>query len=116
MTEFYCGYCGGDVIYSPENAQYEHTDSGERITGITPGDFISARHNRAGTAVLAVDVQRDDERDAEAFSQDLLTDPIADSGGYLPCGCHGSQPEHTCKLAIEADRESAMRAEDGHDS
>ncbi|GAA2603035.1 hypothetical protein GCM10010399_37320 [Dactylosporangium fulvum] len=24
------------------------------------------------------------------------TDPLTDVGGYLSCGCHGSQPEHTC--------------------
>ena len=22
---------------------------------------------------------------------------ITDSGGYLPCGCHGSQADHTCQ-------------------
>lgn len=87
-TEFYCGYCGGDVIYSTENVQYQHVDSGERITGITPGDYISARHNRAGTAVLAVDVERNDERDAE---------PITDSAGYLSCGCLATDREHSCK-------------------
>ncbi len=26
-----------------------------------------------------------------------LDDPITDTAGYLPCGCHGSQPDHTCK-------------------
>ena len=25
-----------------------------------------------------------------------VADPITDGGGYLPCGCHGSQREHTC--------------------
>ena len=26
-----------------------------------------------------------------------MTDiPLLDVGGYLACGCHGSQPEHTC--------------------
>ena len=27
---------------------------------------------------------------------DTLDDPITDVGGYLPCGCHGSQRDHTC--------------------
>ncbi|MEQ4207921.1 hypothetical protein [Actinopolymorpha sp. B9G3] len=25
-------------------------------------------------------------------------DPILDVGGYLPCGCHGTQRDHTCDL------------------
>jgi hypothetical protein len=27
--------------------------------------------------------------------------PIADSAGYLACGCHGSQRDHTCEPAEE---------------
>ena len=23
-------------------------------------------------------------------------EPLTDVAGYLPCGCHGSQREHTC--------------------
>ena len=27
---------------------------------------------------------------------DPIEDPVLDVGGYLACGCHGSQREHTC--------------------
>ncbi len=27
---------------------------------------------------------------------DVIEDPLLDSGGYLACGCHGSQRDHTC--------------------
>ncbi len=26
----------------------------------------------------------------------ITADPLLDVGGYLTCGCHGSQREHTC--------------------
>lgn len=103
MSEFYCGYCGGDVLWSSENVQYEHADSGERVEADSPGDYVSAAHNRQGTRVNAVDVQRSDERDI---------DPIADTAGYLTCGCHGSQREHTCDLKGPVD---SLRSEGGYD-
>lgn len=42
-----------------------------------------------------------------------LAGPITDSAGYLNCGCHGSQPDHTCRErevpeydpALEEDRD-----------
>lgn len=34
----------------------------------------------------------DDER-----GHDWTAGPITDPAGYLPCGCHGSQRDHTCK-------------------
>lgn len=92
-TEYYCGYCGGDVIWSDENVQFEHSDDGERVDPPTPGDYVSAAHNRKGSRVNPVDVQRDDERDAD----EILTEPITDSAGYLSCGCHGSWSDHICK-------------------
>lgn len=38
----------------------------------------------------AADITNDTNTDAD--DDNLLTDV----GGYLACGCHGSQPEHTC--------------------
>lgn len=120
MSEFYCGYCGGDVIFSDENAQHEHANSGERITNITPGDFVSAQHNQQGSRVIAADVQRSDERDLDheyidrsSIGDDAigLESIILDAAGNLPCGCHGSQREHTCGV----DPEAEMRAEGGYD-
>ncbi|GAB1643852.1 hypothetical protein [Krasilnikovia sp. MM14-A1259] len=32
--------------------------------------------------------------DLDAVAADV---PLLDSGGYLACGCHGTQPEHTCQ-------------------
>lgn len=109
-AEFYCGYCGGDVIWSVENVQYEHADSGERVKADSPGDYVSAAHNRKGTRVNAVDVQRSDERDVDDFCIEYTG--LTDQAGYLDCGCHGSQREHTHN---EPTSESAIRAEGGQD-
>ena len=65
MSEFYCGYCGGDVIFSEENNQYEHANDGYRVVPGSPGDYVSTTHNRKGTKVEAYDVERSDERDDE---------------------------------------------------
>lgn len=121
MAEFYCGYCLGDVIFSDENVQWEHATDGQRVQADSPGDYVSAQHNRKGSRVLAADVcSRSDEPAlpiVNEYTADLMhAFQITDSGGYLSCGCHGSQSEHICRLAIEADRESAMRAEGGYDS
>lgn len=84
----YCGYCGGNAVFSPENVQWQHADSGERVKADSPGDMISARHNREGSVILPVDIQWEDESDA---------DPITDAAGYLSCGCLGTDRDHSCK-------------------
>lgn len=147
---YVCGYCDGWVIYSQENLRYEHAEDGERVKADSPGDFVSAAHNRAGTPVNPADVIDSDEiertyHDTESadlnddmsdgfgntFRETVNPDPIdwtlpeyrcesggleytevTDAAGYLKCGCHGSQRDHTCN---EPDRESAMRAEGGYD-
>jgi hypothetical protein len=48
-----CGYCGGVLVSTVDG--YVHRDSGDRVTA-TPGDYVSERHNRAGTKVLFSDV------------------------------------------------------------
>lgn len=99
-TDFYCGYCGGDVIFSEENNQFEHAEDGYRVVPGSPGDYASAPHNHKGTRVASYDVERSDERDLDESvceSGGLEYTDITDSAGYLSCGCHGSQKEHTCK-------------------
>jgi hypothetical protein len=39
-----------------------------------------------------------DDRGSDGDTTDW---PIVDSAGYLPCGCHGSQRDHTCEPAEE---------------
>lgn len=61
----YCGYCLGDVVFNESTIRWEHAEDGERIPVITPGDMVSAAHNRAGTPVNPSDVE---------------TEPIDDEG------------------------------------
>lgn len=51
-----CGYCLGDAVYDDTLLSWVHATSGERVTDRSSGDFVSARHNRAGTVVLAYDL------------------------------------------------------------
>lgn len=51
-----CGYCGGVAEWNPGRIRWEHADAGDRVPPPTPGDFISGRHNLAGTPVLAADL------------------------------------------------------------
>ena len=53
-----CGYCGGSVVWNDERYVYVHATDGNRIAAvdITPGDWMSARHNRAGTRVNPADL------------------------------------------------------------
>lgn len=59
---YQCGFCGGSAVYSTERSRWEHADAGDRVKVGGPGDFVSARHNEAGTQILTVDlVEADDE-------------------------------------------------------
>lgn len=71
-----CGYCGGQVaLADTDNGQrYVHTTDGDRVTA-TPGDYVSAPHNRAGTIVRITDV-------VEAGSD--MPSPPADPYTYDP--------------------------------
>lgn len=60
-----CGYCGGRAVravdfeprdYDVAAHAWVHADAGERITDISRGDMVSARHNVAGSQILAADV------------------------------------------------------------
>jgi hypothetical protein len=55
-----CGYCGGEVIRTDEG--YVHADDGDRVRVSGPGDYVTARHNRAGTKVLTVDIWHPETR------------------------------------------------------
>lgn len=48
-----CGYCGDAAVKA--DFGYVHATDGDRVT-VSPGDMVSARHNRAGTPILAVDL------------------------------------------------------------
>lgn len=45
-------------------------------------------------ATVAESIGHEHMTDTQDISPD--DDPITDSGGYLSCGCHGSQRDHTC--------------------
>jgi len=61
-TEYVCGYCGGGAEPAESGIGYVHADTADRVRPGGPGDLVSARHNEAGTPVLACDlVERDDE-------------------------------------------------------
>lgn len=51
-----CGYCGDAAVYNAEAMRWEHATDGDRVRVGGPGDLVSARHNRAGTQVLTVDL------------------------------------------------------------
>jgi hypothetical protein len=62
-----CGYCGGPVVQDESDAEFAvHATSGDRVRRSGPGDYVSERHNRAGSAVLAVDVIDIEEWEADA--------------------------------------------------
>jgi hypothetical protein len=51
-----CGYCGGRVVQ--RDGRHVHASDGDRIPAVmlTPGDYASAGHNRAGTPVGGYDI------------------------------------------------------------
>lgn len=65
MSEYVCGFCGGDAIPDEEDMGYMHAEPGDRVRVGVSGDYVSARHNRAGTAVLACDLVSRKEWDAD---------------------------------------------------
>lgn len=52
----FCGYCLGRAVWVQGALRWEHADAGERVRVCGPGDFVSARHNQAGTQVLSADL------------------------------------------------------------
>ncbi|MEV7231635.1 hypothetical protein AB0M79_32180 [Polymorphospora sp. NPDC051019] len=46
---------------------------------------------------LPVPGQDPDDADVNGHTGADLEVPLLDIGGYLACGCHGSQREHTCQ-------------------
>ncbi len=54
---------------------------------VTPADTLRG----ASTDTAASEPMADDSGWLDAWHDLLL-----DSGGYLSCGCHGSQRDHTC--------------------
>lgn len=67
-TGLVCGYCGGDAVESSLAGipVMVHATDGERVANIGPGDFVSARHNRAGTPIMSYDLVKADEADQYA--------------------------------------------------
>lgn len=60
-----CGYCDGKVTENPPGVlpHYVHADDGDRVAQGGPGDFVSHRHNLAGTPVNPVDLIDEEEED-----------------------------------------------------
>ncbi len=52
----WCGFCGGRAVWQQDTLAWEHAEDGERVKRHGPGDFVSDRHNRKGTKVLAEDL------------------------------------------------------------
>lgn len=48
-----CGYCGDRVVW--RDGYYRHTTTAPRLK-VTPGDYVSAAHNTAGTRVGGYDI------------------------------------------------------------
>lgn len=52
-----CGYCDGTALPDPDRpGRYVHAADGYRVGPATPGDYVTDRHNRAGTPVDPADV------------------------------------------------------------
>ena len=51
-----CSYCGDRVRIPRDGFEYVHTTSAPRVRNISPGDFVSARHNVKGSPVGSYDV------------------------------------------------------------
>ncbi len=56
-----CGFCGGVAVWDQARLAWVHADAGARVRPGGPGDFVSARHNEAGSVVLTVDLVDDDD-------------------------------------------------------
>lgn len=74
-----CGYCGGRAVWSEQALRYVHADAGQRVRAGGPGDFVSGRHNEAGTVILPVDLVDLCERCGES--------PVKDEVSGLCQGC-----------------------------
>jgi hypothetical protein len=87
-----CEREGGTVVDVTDSGRSVHVDTGEGITVADRG------------SVTVVDPQpADDDQLGDTEGE------VVDGAGYLACGCHGSQRDHTCTLyaegAGEVDRE-----------
>lgn len=72
------------------------------------------RHAQAAVRVDLLDHAGPAEATPNPEAERNDPDPIADAAGYLPCGCHGSAPDHTCDLTAERaefERDQAAEAE-----
>jgi hypothetical protein len=66
MKVLLCSYCNGRVVWNEHTNEFQHTTTEQRITNISPGDYVSTRHNQAGGRVLAVDIcEGDDDYDGK---------------------------------------------------
>jgi hypothetical protein len=80
-----CERDGGQVVDVTDGGRSVHVDTGE---GITVAD--------RGSVTVVPDLLR--------FDDGMIGNPegeLVDVGGYLACGCHGSQREHSCDLYAE---------------
>ncbi len=83
---------GGEVGTMTQNPM-THPDGAWFATTGTRLDHTVLRDHHGKTAFFAT---AQEALEAIAAANITLDDPITDQGGYLPCGCDASQPDHTC--------------------
>lgn len=77
-----CGYCGGRAVKT--GAGHVHADAGDRVRVGGPGDLVSARHNRAGTPILPVDLVDSGAVDSDGVGADYDPEAVyADAAEYM---------------------------------
>lgn len=65
----WCGYCGGRAVKA--QIGWEHESAGDRVK-VSPGDFVSGKHNLAGTRVMPYDLVDADEVQDERLTVNPL--------------------------------------------
>lgn len=81
---------GGQVVDVTDNGRAVHVDTGEGLSIVDRGS-VTVVAAPEGDGLLR-------------FEDHMIGSPegeLVDVGGYLVCGCHGSQREHTCDVYAE---------------
>lgn len=51
-----CGYCDGVATFDADRRVWTHAADGARVAPGVPGDYVTDRHNRAGTVINPADL------------------------------------------------------------
>ncbi len=85
----------GDEWSTEPATFYDWNDRDDQSAANVVRTLLGAADNYDRTHTPAV--QRDTDRaDDTGSAHDAVDAPLLDVGGYLACGCHGSQRDHTC--------------------